>query len=179
MKKPKLRDVEAGTVSLDMQDATVPWKYIVTKQHIWGSRSKTDKPLTQCVQENAINSMPGVYACKVNKTMAQVIRKGNPHIAVRYTLSQDGQKIAEINDKYGKKALLKELKSPMELWLEVPRPGRALSKTRSPEFKALRKASRLRRKGKVKRAYTTPTKKGVRSGSGQGLAHMWPSHHTA
>jgi hypothetical protein len=174
--KAKLREIEV----VDMLDAKVPFKYIVTRDHVWGSRSKcriagpaSVGSFNHCVQENAINSMPGVLESKFYKTVLYIRFVNNPHIAVRYLPSQDGKVVAEINDKKGKKALLKMLKNPMELWCEVPRYNRSLEYSRSDTMKQVRKESRERRAGMTPGSYDNPTRKGFRNGTGSGRAHMW------
>jgi hypothetical protein len=160
--------------SLDLVDTKVPFRYFGTRNHVWGSFSRGKDPLSPCVQMNMINDMPGVIASQVNKGIVRVIFKRDPKVAVRFVLSQDGEEIARINDKFGKKELLKLFTKPMELWLEVPKGNRSLKYLRSAEAKKMRKESRERRKGKPARRYKKPSEKGYRNGSGQGLAHMWP-----
>jgi|SRR5215469_8308667 len=176
--KAKLREIEI----IDIQDAKVPFKYILTRDHVWGSRSR-DKRLyknlqefavTKCIQMNSVNSMPGVLESHFFKTIAYVRFINNPHIAWRYTPSQDGKHIARMNDdaKQGKKKLLELLKKPIELWLEVPRWNRSLECSRSEEMRNLRRESKERNAGGPTRSYDSP-ERGFRNGSGIGKAHMW------
>jgi hypothetical protein len=164
---------------IDMEDAKTPFKYIVTWNHIWGSHSKNKLKgfLGPCVQENATNDHPAVYACKFDRTIAKVRFKHKPNVAMRYSLSGDGIKVAQINDKYGKKGLMRIItkSKPMELWLLPVRKNRSLEYLRSEEMKKVRKDSAERRKGQPKRPHKNPTKRGYRNGTGTGRAHMWTS----
>jgi hypothetical protein len=168
--------------SLDLVDAKRPYKYTISKDHLWGTFSKAKQPLSLCINERAILDDDRILDVKFDRTVVQVIFKGAPHVAQRFIPDQDGHTIAEINDKLGKKGLRRFFKErgdkPIEAWLLKPRRTRSLEYLRSDEMKAIRKKSQEKRakeraEGDPKGDYTPPSKKGFRNGSGQGLAHMW------
>lgn len=162
----------------DTVDAKNSFRYIIEHDHVWGagSKAKGASPslagsFGRCIQENAILAMPGVISCKFHKTVAFVRFVRNPKVVERFTPSQDGQKVAEINDRYGKTGLLKKLKFPMEMWLLKPRRNRSLAYLRSDVMKEVRAVSRERAidresDGEPARPYTKPESLGFRSATG-------------
>jgi hypothetical protein len=170
----------------DIEDATKPFNYKVSRSDIRRafngesvpSPSNSDKQrrFTHCVQEVAIMNDPRVLDCRYFKTVAYVVFKDRPDIAVRYLPTNDGKKVAEINDSpLGDKGLreLIPLGRPLRLRLNPPRRNRSLEYLRSDEMKQIREDSKERRKGKPTRDYTSPSKRGYRNGTGAGKAHNW------
>ena len=174
MKKPKLRDLKDSDgyySALQLLDAEVDFRVVISQRHTNGVRSKHNLKgstalVTTCIVERATLDMPGVLWAKILKGVAHVVFKNNPHIARKFDIPKDGKVIIELNDQEGMKGLKQKLKFPIEIWLLVPRKNHSLEFTRSEEFKQKRKESRERNKGLEPRPYTTPTSKGFRNGSG-------------
>jgi hypothetical protein len=127
----------------------------------------------RCFWANAIMRIPGVYDTKVDMCFTQIKFDSNPEVAVRYQNPPEMVRLIKINEK-GIKQLARALKwvgGHFDVELRVPPRKISLEHFRSPEFKALRAASRQRRKNQPRRGYTKPSTKGYRSGVGR--AHMW------
>lgn len=129
-----------------------------------------------CFQNNAILSHPDVVASKVYQEFTYIWFKGDD-LPTRYWNSPQARYFAGLNDGGGRKAIIDEIRDEFKdngavrIRFDPPTGVRSKKHLRSPQMKAMRKASYIKNKGKPKRKYTKPSTSGMRSGSGR--SHIW------
>jgi len=164
---------EQNNKVVDCQDASWAPKSVKLKGKLVDALRAVEQDKHRCFWANVIMRIPGVYDCKVDKTVTQVKFDENTEIAVRYQNSDEMCELLIINERSIKELVrtVKKLGGVVHAELQPPRAAIQLSTLRSPKFKALRKSSAAVRKGMKKRRYTKPSDKGHRSGIGR--SHMW------
>lgn len=158
----------------DFNDATKPFLFVIKPRHALHCKRRDAE---NCVQARAINSIPGVEACKVYRHITYILFEGD-ELPTRFQNSVEGTYFASLNDAGGRKAIIDEIRDEVgthgavKVKLNVPRLAASKAYLRSQKMKETRKESARKSKAKaVKRKYTKPHTEGMRSGSGN--AHVW------